>query len=716
MRSKESPRAGTRAEPGYAVDAALVALAILARCHGIAADPVVLRHRFAVASGERVDAGLLLRAARTLGLKARAVTREVAALPATPLPALALLADGGVVVLAATNGEQVLIQDPSAPGPAALPLAEFTARWRGQLVLVTRRAAFAAAGGRFDLSWFLPAVLRHRRTLAEVLAASLFLQLLGLVTPLIFQVVIDKVLTHGSLLTLDVLVVGLLLVALFESTLGGLRGWLFAHTATRLDVRLGADLYRHLQSLPLAFFESRPVGTVVARVRELERLREFLTGSALTLVLDLVFGVAFLALMFAYSPRLTAVVLATLPLYIALSLVVTPMLRRRLDEQFQRGAESQAFLTESVAAAGTVKAMAVAPQMQRHFEEQLAAYAAASFRTQALGNVSGQLVGLINKLASALLLWWGARLVLQHELTVGQLVAFNLFAGRVNGPVLRLAQLWQDFQQARLSVERLGDVLNAPAEPGSGSARAALPRIEGRVRFERVSFRYGSAQAEALREISLDVAPGEVVGIVGRSGSGKSTLTRLLQRLYVPESGSVRIDGVDLAQVDPLSLRRQIGVVLQENLLFHRSVRDNIALADPGLPLETVMRAALHAGAHEFIVGLPQGYDTIVAEHGANLSGGQRQRIAIARALVTNPRILVFDEATSALDYESERVVQQNLRLMCRGRTVFIIAHRLSAVRDVDRIVVLDAGRIVEQGAPAELAAQGGHFARMAAA
>jgi subfamily B ATP-binding cassette protein HlyB/CyaB len=710
---QESPRAGTRADPAAGFDSGVVALALVARCHGIAADPATLRHRFGVTGGERFDVPLLLRAAKTLALKARQVSCDAAELAATPLPALAECRDGAFLVLAAASAERVLVQDPAAAAPETLTLEEYTARCTGRVILATRRAPPPAAGGRFDLSWFVPVLRRHRRPLLEVLAASLFLQLLALVTPLFFQVVIDKVLVHEALATLDVLALGLVLVALFEAMLGGLRTWLFSHTATRIDVLLGAQLYQHLMALPVGFFQSRPVGTVVARVRELERIREFLTGSALTLVLDLLFGVVFLAIMYAYSATLLAVVLGTLPLYVALSLVVTPVLRRRLDEKFQRGAENQAFLTESVAAAETVKAMAVAPQMQRRFEEQLAAYVTASLRAVSLGNLAAQAAGLLNRLATVLLLWLGARLVLHHELSVGELVAFNLFAGRVNGPVLRLVQLWQDFQQARLSVERLGDILNTPAEPGLAAGRTSLPRIAGAVSFSAVTFRYAPGQTEVLRNVSIDVVAGEVVGIVGRSGSGKSTVTRLIQRLHVPEAGQIRIDGIDIAGIDPAALRRQTGVVLQENVLFNRTVRDNIALADPGLPLEPIMRAAALAGAHEFIVGLPQGYDTMVAEHGSNLSGGQRQRIAIARALVTNPRILILDEATSALDYESERVVQRNLRLMCRGRTVFIIAHRLNAVRDADRIIVMDRGLIVEQGTHDQLLSGGGHYAAL---
>jgi len=694
------------------IDSGLAALVLLARFHGVAVDTETLRHSFAL--GDRAFAvDDLLRAAKILGLKARCVTVVADRLCKTPMPCLAELQDGGFLVLGAADGQRVLVQDPAASGPAALTRPDFEARSTGRLILITRRARLVDELRRFDLSWFVPAVVKYRKLLGEVLIASLVLQVLALVTPLFFQVVIDKVLVHHGLMTLDVLAIGLLVVSLFEVVLGGLRTYLFSHTATRIDVELGAKLYRHLQALPIAFFQSRTVGSIVARVRELERIREFLTSSALTLVLDLLFGIVFLIVMYVYSPLLFGVVVATIPVYVALSMLATPVLRRRLDEKFRRGAENQAFLVESVSAAETVKAMAVEPAMQRRFEEQLAGYVTSSFRVASLGNVANQIAGFVNKVTTVLILWIGARLVIDHSLSVGQLIAFNMFAGRVSGPILRLVQLWQDFQQARLSVERLGDILNTPAEPGLSAGRSSLPALKGSVAFQNVSFRYAPGQAEALRNITLEVVPGEVIGIVGRSGSGKSTLTRLIQRLHLPESGQIRVDGVDLAQADPVALRRQIGVVLQENVLFNRSVRDNIALADPGLPLEPVVHAAKMAGAHEFILALPQGYDTLIAEHGANLSGGQRQRIAIARALVTNPRILIFDEATSALDYESERVIQDNMRLICHGRTVFVIAHRLTAVRHADRIMVIDRGELVEQGSHEELVARPGHYAAL---
>jgi ATP-binding cassette, subfamily B, bacterial HlyB/CyaB len=448
--------------------------------------------------------------------------------------------------------------------------------------------------------------------LGEVLLISFMLQLFGLVSPLFFQVVMDKVLVHKGMTTLDVLVIGLVIVVIFvifESVLNALRAYVFSHTTSRLD------------------------------------------------------------------------------------------------EKFARGAENQAMLVETVSAIQTVKATALEPAFGKRWDNQLAGYVSASFKTQNLASVAHEGVNLIGKLVNAATLWYGAHLVMNNELSVGQFVAFNMFAQRVSQPIMRMAQLWTDFQQTGISVARLGDILNTRTEVPPNSA-AQLPALKGRITLDQVSFRYRPEAAPVLQQISLEIQPGEVIGIVGRSGSGKSTLTKLVQRLYSPEAGRILVDGIDISLIDTAQLRRQVGVVLQENILFNRSVRENIAIIDPAAPLEAVMRVAQLAGAHEFISELPEGYDTVVGEQGSSLSGGQRQRVAIARALFSNPRVLIFDEATSALDYESEAIIQRNMQHICQGRTVLIIAHRLSAVRHANRIVVMERGQIVDVGSHEALLAK----------
>jgi subfamily B ATP-binding cassette protein HlyB/CyaB len=692
------------------IDPGLTALVMLLRFHGLGTDPEQIRHRF---GARAIGVAEMLSCAKELGLKARSRLTIWDRLVNTPLPAIAALRGGGFLLLGKVGDDKALVQSPLSPRPTLMTRAEFEKLWDGQLVLMTRRAGLVDLSRRFDITWFFGAIHKYRRLLGEVLVASFFLQVFALVSPLFFQVVIDKVLVHRTLSTLDVLIIGLVAIAVFETVLGILRTYLFAHTTNRIDVELGARLFRHLVALPIAYFQARRVGDSVARVRELENIRNFLTSSALTLVIDLLFTFVFLAVMFVYSPFLTFIVLGAFPFYIAISAGATPLFRRRLDEKFARGAENQAFLVESVTGVETLKAMAVEPQMQRRWEEQLAGYVAASFRVLSLGNVASQSVQLVSKLVTASVLFFGAKLVIDGSLSVGELVAFNMLAARVSAPVLRLAQIWQDFHQARLSVARLGDILNTPAEPTFNPGRAALPAIRGDITFEHVTFRYRIDGSEVLHDVSFSVPAGQIVGIVGPSGSGKSTLAKLIQRLYVPESGRVLVDGVDLAMVDAAWLRRQLGIVLQENVLFNRSVRDNIALADPAMPIEHVIAAATLAGAHEFILELPEGYDTIVGERGSSLSGGQKQRIAIARALVTNPRILIFDEATSALDYESERIIQQNMQEIAKGRTVFIVAHRLSTVRRTDRIITIEAGRLVEDGSHDDLINTGGRYASL---
>ena len=689
-------------------DTGVHALAALLGLHRRAVSSAQLRHELGQADA-LAAADVVRLAQRQSGVRARGVQVQPGRLSNQPLPALANGPDGWFVI-GAMVADGVMIQRPGRP-VEKVDRDRLDALWSGELVLVAVREAEDAAG-RFGFGWFIPQIVRYRALIGEVLLVTCVLNLLGLASPLLFQNVIDKVLQHNAVSTLNVLAVGFVAVAVWEAAFGWIRTRVYAETSQKIDVELGARVFRHLLALPLDYFERRRVGDTVTRVRQLETIREFLTNASLTVLVDPLFTVVFMAAMILYSPALFGIVAVSLVGYVAVSVMLTRPLRARVEQKFERGAASNALLTESVTGIQTVKAAAVEPQWQDGWERQIAAYSAASLRVVALSSTGTQLVELISKLSFAAILFFGAKQVIGGAMTVGALVAFNMFAQRVSGPVIRMAQIWQDFQQVRISVERLGDILDAPIEARAG-AGADLPAMKGAVRFEGVRFRYAPETPPVLHDVTFSLPAGMSLGIVGSSGSGKSTLTKLLQRLYVAEGGRVLVDGIDVAQADPAWLRRHIGVVLQENILFNRTIRDNIALANPAMPIERVIPAATLAGAHDFITEQPQGYDTPIVERGVNLSGGQRQRIAIARALVTDPRILILDEATSALDAESEEIIRRNLHAIAKGRTVLVIAHRLSAVRDCDNIITLERGRIVEGGSHADLLAAGGRYAEL---
>jgi subfamily B ATP-binding cassette protein HlyB/CyaB len=708
--------------PTVEVDEALASFVLLAKFLGVPAEPEQIHHDRG--QGDKpYDFDDLIRVAKKLSLIARRRKATLAELPRMPLPALVALRGGATGILLKVDdnpdtGARHLVLKGDSERPEIWNEEEVAERFAFEgehvdMLLMTSREHIAGQKRAFDISWFIPAMVKYRKPLRDVLLGSFFLQLVGLVSPVFFQLVIDKVLVHQSLTTLQVLAFGLATVLVFETLLSALRTWLFAHTTNRIDAELSAALFRHLVALPLSYFEARRVGDSVARVRELENIRNFLTSNSVTVVIDLFFTIVFFVVMYLYSPMLTLIVALTVPLYAAISVVVTPSLRAGLNEKFKRGAENQAFLVETVTGIGTLKAMAVEPRMRDRWEKQFAGYTKTGFGVTVLATWGGHAIQLVSKLTTVAILYFGAKAVIAGDLSVGGLVAFNMLSGRVAQPILRLSQLWQDFQQVRISVDRLGDILNAPPEPEHNPNRASLPPIAGAINFDKVRFRYRADAPEALRGVSLQIEPGEMLGIVGPSGSGKSTLTKLVQRLYVPEQGRVLVDGTDLALVDPAWLRRQVGVVLQENILFNRSVRENIALSNPTMPMERVIAAAELAGAHEFVLTLSHGYDTMIEERGANLSGGQRQRLAIARALITDPRILILDEATSALDAESEEIIQGNLARIATGRTVLIIAHRLSAVRACNRIITIETGEVTEIGTHDELLRAGGRYAQL---
>ncbi|MDO4719806.1 MAG: type I secretion system permease/ATPase [Peptostreptococcaceae bacterium] len=693
--------------PDPAVDSGLSCFLMIAHFHEIQVRPEQIRHAFAVSGKIReID---LLRSAKAIGLKAKAADVGVQKLANLVYPLIACLQDGEFLVVARADEEGFLVVYPKENTPRRVSFEEMESVYCGRVLLFQKRF-WKKTNERFGFRWFIPDILKYKKPLLRVLLAAFTMQVLGLFSPMMMQVVIDKVLVHHSLTTLDVLSVGLFCILVFETVLSMARARVFAHATCGMDVMLGARLFGHLFSLPFRYFEVRRAGDTIARVRELENIRQFLTGSPLTLVLDLLFLFLYLAVMMFYSRNLTFIVLMSLPLFALLSALVTPLFQERLQERFFHGARQQSYLVESIHGVQTVKSFALEPRMQRKWEELIANYIRSSFRTGILSADAGAVAQFIQKSFDLLILWMGARLVMESKLSVGQLIAFRMLSSKVSTPVLRLVQMWQDFQQTGLSMQRLGDIFHTKPEPSIDPSKVALPPIEGTIRFEKVRFRYQSEADDVLRDLSFEIPKGTVVGIVGRSGSGKSTLSKLVQRLYIPQSGKILIDGVDLALADPAWLRRQIGVVLQENFLFYASVRENIAIHHPSAAMEDIIRSAKIAGAHEFILGLPNGYDTMVGENGTGLSGGQKQRIAIARALLADPRILIFDEATSALDYESESIIQRNLKQICQGRTVLIIAHRLSTLKDAHRILAIDKGMLIEYGTPQDLLSRRGLY------
>ncbi len=688
------------------METGLVSIELISKIHGVSIDMESVKRRY-FAQDELLPEEML-RILKDHGIRSRRKKIEsLDDLLKYPRPVILLCGEKGYKVLLGRENGKVIIFDCEQKKVAPETLEDFNQNWGGEAIVVYPR--FTQTTLFLNFRWLFTEFFKHRSVFSAVVFSSFFIQLFGLVTPLFIQVIIDKVLAHHALSTLKVVAGAFLAVLVFDLLLNLMRNYLLYHTANKIDASLGAKVYRHLLSLPFRYFETRQVGNIIARVRELENLRQFMTNISLTVMLDTVFSAVFLAIMFVYSPWLSFIVIGFVVCIALISFVATPMIKARLDEKFQKGAESQSFLVESVTGIQTVKSLAIEGKMMKKWEDTLGGYILSAFNLSNVANVAVTSAQTVQKLMSLAVIYFGVSLVFDRTLSVGQLIAFQMFSSQLSGPILRLVRMWQDFQQAKLSLERIGDIVNTPTELVGGAF--SMKQIRGEITAKDLSFRYSIDGPMVLDRVNFRIKPGMMVGIVGRSGSGKSTVSKLIQRLYLPQEGSLLIDGVESRHLDPLFLRNRTGVVLQDCFLFSGTIKENITMGAPGAEMSQVIAAARMAGAHEFISEMPLGYDTYVEERGMSLSGGQRQRISIARALITNPSILIFDEATSALDYESERAIYTNLGNIRKGRTVVMISHRLSVMRECEFVIVLDRGKVVEIGNHASLMQRNGLYA-----
>lgn len=645
----------------------------------------------------------LIHLAKKLGMKVQSGRLSVKRMQKTVVPLIAEKKDGEYIILLTYKEGNWTILDPIKGAPEVVTDDVLSQDISGRILALGKKGSVSHdSNQRFGFRWFIPTILKFKKQFICVLIAVLVVQIIGILTPLMTQVVVDKVLSHHAMSTLHTIAIGIAIAYVYELIISLARSYLFVHTTNRIDVILSARLFKHLFRLPLKYFESRRVGETIARVRELDSIRAFLTGTPLSSLIDVIFVVVYIVVCFFYSVPLAIIMVAAIPLYVILSLVITPLFKKSLDEKFYTGANAQSFLVESVTGIQTVKSFALEEKFEEKWGDLQSDYVKAGYKTSIISSTSGNVATFIQRMVDLVILVEGAKLVIDGSLSVGQLVAFRMLANRVSGPVLRLVRLWQDYQQAAMSVKRLGDIFNAPMEQ-TGRTTSSLPQLQGKITFDKVWFRYRADAGDVLKGVSFEIAPGKIVGLVGRSGSGKSTISKLVQRLYVPQNGKIAIDGMDLSVMNPVLLRNQIGVVLQENFVFNGTVAENISIHCPNKTIDDVIAAAKVAGAHDFIMELQEGYNTVIGEKGVALSGGQKQRVAIARAIIHNPKILIFDEATSALDYESESIIQKNMKEICKGRTVLIIAHRLSTLRIADEIMVIDKGVIEEKGSHNEL-------------
>lgn len=696
------------------IDTGIACLIAIAKYYNIPADYRQLERAYVLTEGS-VDFTTLVRAAKDLKLKARKYEGLTEAdLDKLVYPVLIKLHSGRSVVITTIREGEIYVMDPVfSQQPAKVDRYKLLMDWTGDAILFTRRYELDKKQQKFGFRWFVPVVEKYMPFLRNVLFLSLLLQLLGLASPIFTQNIIDKVLVHRAADALDVLVLGMLICTVFQNWMQCLRAYLFTNIASKMDVALSSRLFKNITALPVSYFQKWQVGDVVSRLGELQTLRSFMTGSSLTIILDIIFAIVYFIVMFLYSRMLSIVVLVMIPLFVILNLVVAPIFKRMINDKFLIGSENRSFLIEAITGIHTVKSSTIENSFTRRYEEQLARFVKASFDVVNLANIANSIGTFLFSMFNLAILWVGAYNVMEGEITVGELIAFQMIAGQLIAPIMRLINQWQYFQQIRVSMERLADIMDEETEPAFNPSRTTLPSLRGDIALEKLAFSYTPEGGKVLDNVNIRIPAGMKVGIVGRSGSGKSTLTKLIQRLYLPDTGRILIDGVDIAQVEPAWLRRQIGVVLQDSKLFSGTVEENIRIACPNATHDDVVNAAKLAGADEFVSKFPHGYETFVGERGSLLSGGQRQRIAIARALISNPRILIFDEATSALDYESENIIMSNIEPISRGRTMLMIAHRLSTVRDCDAIIVIEKGRIIEAGSHDELMKRNGVYAKL---
>ena len=659
--------------------------------------------------GQTPDLQLCGNLAAMMGLHVSGV--RVPANQGTRLQTPALIPwQGGFAVVRGANARGLLLASPRQ-GWVEIPPDQLPEAFPDGIDVLMLERSSATPEERFGFAWFWPALQRYRGILTQVLIASFVVQLFSLANPLLIQVIIDKVINQRSLDTLQVLGFALVVVTLMEGLIGALRTFLFSETTNRIDLRLGAEVIDHLLRLPLNYFDRRPVGELGTRIAELEKIRNFLTGQALTTLLDTAFSVIYIAVMLIYSWLLTLIALCVLPIQIGLTVLGAPLFRRQYRDAAQENARTQSHLVEVLTGIQTVKAQNVEMISRWKWQDLYGKYISRTFEKTITGTALSETSQVLQKLSQLLVLWVGASLVLSGDMTLGQLIAFRIISGYVTQPLLRLSSIWQSIQELKVSFERLADVVDTPEESDEADKqKIPLPPIAGEVRFDDLCFSFTPGGTQVLRHIDFTIAAGTFVGVVGQSGSGKSTLTKMLARLYSPGSGRILIDNYDIDKVELYSLRRQIGIVPQEPLLFTGTVAENIALTDPDASSDAIVQAARLACAHDFIMELPAGYSSTVGERGAGLSGGQRQRLALARTLLSQPRLLVLDEATSALDYDTERRVCDNLLDNLKHCTVFFITHRLSTIRRAELIVMMHEGAIVETGTHDELMERRGRY------